>query len=306
MNAKLLQDHIDPFIRKFKKLNADAQQSTLVVFAICDELQKTIANKSYDKAILSDLNGTQSLLGETHFTPTLVNEKTLPALLSLNDFLYYLKSFPLDQQNTPTQSLLKLLEAYRVKNLLVGLNNYKESCLLIDKPNDAKKKLLSVLTAIKATLQSDIDQYRKAKLSKAINEKDEQYNISKIVGKSLIDQAKATILENSALLANDEFIFLDELENLIKKPRLSYRDIYALKNSSLAFQNLALSLPNVQKVTQYHWLINFLINLMNKFIVLVGSDKTKKIKQIFTCWQTNWINTAEKEINNIDQQIYIR
>lgn len=306
MNATLLEDHIDPFLRKCQHLKANNQPSTLIVFAITDELKNTLENKAYNKALLNDLNGKQSLLGEFSFTPLSLNKQTLSIFLTLNDFLLSLESVPFKEHNPHTQSLLKLLIAYRKQSLLVGLNNYKGSCLVISDQKQAKKYLTSLLNAIKHTLQNDVEQYRKEKLAQAINETDKEFNISQLLGKSFTDQTKATILEHSSLLANDAFSFIDELESLLKKPKLSYKDIYALKNISLAFQNLALSLPSVKEVTQYHWLINFFVNLINKFIVLVDSDKTKKVKQICMHWQSQWIDVAKSEVETIEQQIYLR
>lgn len=304
MKPKLLCTLINKYVKEFENLNADNHTETLFISSILNSLEASLSHKAVKHSeLLRQLKGSQSFFSPLSFEPIPITKDNLPIYLTLNLFLYTLTTSYFDDSTDITQSLTRTLSTYRKQAVLTGLKEYKETCLLISDQVTARQNLTTIFNLLLSKVQTDIEQYRKQQMQKLLDSQDKQHNLSQYVDQNIIDQGKSIAVNSLSHLVDDQFSFIEELQALLQQPKLSYRDIYKLKDSSEQFAIEILKLPSVNQVNEYHWMINFFINLINKFVQIVESNKSQQLKQICTHWQTNWVDVAKARVDAIEARI---
>lgn len=307
MKPKLLSIFINKYVKEFEHLKADENSKTLFISSILKSLEDSLQNKPTNhNELISQLKGNQSLFTPITFESTKITSEYLPIFLTLNLCLYTLTTSCFDDASQTTHALIHTLSTYRKQALISGLKAYKESCLLISDQITAKQNLLAIFNLLSSKVREDIDAYRKHQLQQLLDLQDKQHNLNQYVDQRVIDHGKNIAVNNLSHLVTDQFSFVEELEVLLQQPQLSYRDIYKLKESSEQFALEIHKLPSVNQVDEYHWIINFFINLVNKFVQIMESTKSQQLKQICTHWQTNWIDVAKVRVDIIEARINIR
>lgn len=299
----MLKDNLIAYKSIFQ---ADANNANFIaskVNSIIIELDNALNGKSINQQqFYQALNYNNKYLGRSNFNSAQINEKNLTTYLKFNFVLNQLKIHK-TETNLEVIKFLKFLKQYQDESLTPGILKYKNNLLLIENPATTKQTLTELLTSLTSLCQDEINLDRQQKIKQQLDNADQKYSVTQLLGKNFTEQTKNSLSQNfSALNQNDEFKFIKQLNDLIKKNSLNYRDIAMLKISSQQFEKSVLKLKPINEITRFSWLINIICNFLNIFGNCFESNKSLKIKQNFKFWH-RCLKISEQNIDRIESEI---
>lgn len=293
------------YAKKFQSSAAKGNKVAATGLLIINQVSTALSQKTINIHELYPLFKYRYILGFSSFH---IDKDNIASYLVLNDFIRNICSHSQEhKKNTSLFELLTFIHDYQKNSLIISIDNYKSDILLIKDQKSVKQELLLLISTLKELTEFEIAHQRtintKEKLDKNFKQQSSSYEFLK---KPEAEQAKNFLAHNiSGFITNDEFQFLERLQETINKPKLTYKDIASLKQSSNKFKKAILQLPSVQEIKCYHWLINLFCNILNKFIYCIESEKSKEIKQQFSHWQ-QWITVSEEAVKHVDKQIPVQ
>lgn len=255
-----------------------------------------------------------SFLGLTGtFHPQQITGANLGSALLLLEFIKQLLKNKTLASNSLFVDLRTFLKGYHDQRLAIDLNAYREACLLIP-PKHAICQLLPTLVATLKQLMDEnmarqrqylhYQQTKKARPSlftfrptpsaweQVVHSSSEMFN-------QVVNSTYATWESNR----NYQFIqHLEALNHRLQQTQsLTFSALVELEEEANACKNYLLSLAVTQEITHFHWLINLICNLVNRFVKIFESQTQKEIKHQFSVWQTI-VELAATEAETLEQQ----